>query len=134
MERVIRVYAALAFAVLLQTSAAVAQTEVSLGPPRPDSPKTVTFRFTRSADTQFSLDRIINSTVVLEQDGAKYVSSKIKIHDLEGICTIAEVPPGKYTLKIEYFKLSTTILIPERDIRAISFDVKIGSVFTICMR
>jgi hypothetical protein len=123
MDRTIRDGSLLTLAFLLSVTAAFAQKEVSIGAPRPGSPKTVTFRIVVE-DQSLRLDRLIESTMVLEKDGTKLVSTPIKEEESQGVCTIREVPPGEYKLIWKILHLSAKMKIRERATSEVSFEFR----------
>lgn len=125
MKGIARHSALLVLMVLLQLPTAVSQREVSIGPARPDSPKTLTFKFVREEDSIFNLERLNSSEIILEKDGVRLVSSPITIQDSEGSCTIPNVAPGFYRLSLPILRMTTgiTITVPPRPVTAVKIIV-----------
>jgi hypothetical protein len=102
MRDTIRTRLLTALIVLFSPSIVPAQREVWVGPARPESPKTVTFKVIRFENPQVDQEKLANfpfqklsgAKMVLELEGIRFVSSPIKIQDSQGSCTIADVPPG----------------------------------------
>jgi hypothetical protein len=104
----------------------IVQKEIPIGPSRASSPKTVTFRFIRTADSTFNLDRLNGEKIVLERDGIEYVSTPIKTRGSEGVCTIAGVPPGECKLRLAFFRTTATVAIPAQPGNTVTLDFKIS--------
>jgi|WetSurMetagenome_2_1015567.scaffolds.fasta_scaffold382803_1 hypothetical protein len=99
-------------AVLLQTTFAIAQKEVWIGPAKEDSPKTVTVRILPNANSRSMIDKLADSTAVLQRRAKEYVSTPIKFKVSEGACSIEQVVPGKYSLELPALDFDTSIQIP----------------------
>ena len=127
-------FAALVFAALLAPSAHP-QREVSVGPQRPEAPKTVVFYFSAAPESRFSLERLDGQKIkLLTSDDHSYQSTGIVVEDGHGTCKLENVPPGEYKLQMEVFKLTTTIRVPATSPQAVSFDMRIGSSISITQR
>lgn len=139
MKRIVSHCVLFVFAALFHLAAAFSQTEVSFGPARPDSPKTVSFKLVRMEEVAtdegvpvtFDLERLTNSTIVLERDGAEFISSPIKIQDSAGSCIMRNIAPGRYRLKLSMPRLSNSIRIPSRPVNGIKIVIKLGGSVTV---
>jgi hypothetical protein len=114
-------------AILLQTTLAMAQKEVSIGPAREDSPKTVEVRLLPSANSQSMIDKLANSTAVLQRRAKEYVSTRIKFNASEGACSIEQVVPGKYRLELSALGFNTSIQIPRTSKNDVTLVVRLRS-------
>ena len=130
--------------ILLSMSIAIptafSQTEVAIGPARPESPKKVVFELVQwedpvalavaAADGQkiasIPLEKFAGFEIVLEQNDQKFVSSPIAVQGPQGSCSIANVPPGKYTLILSWLKLRDTFLIPKLPVNSLTVEIRLG--------
>ncbi len=108
-----------------------AQKEVSIGTPRPESPKTVILRLIREPGASFSFNKLLDYQVVLERDSRQYLSTPLKAADADLSCSFSDVPPGSYRLKMDIFRLNTSVRIASKPVSKISLEMHIGSVITI---
>jgi hypothetical protein len=107
-----------------------AQKEVSIGTPRPESPKTVTFRFVKLTGS-WKIERLSGFQVVLQNAEQRYLSSPIKVQDGRGICKISDVSPGKYKLEMQILRMTVAFTIPALPVREIGYEVTFGDGITI---
>jgi hypothetical protein len=107
------------------------QREISIGAPRPESPKTIIFKLFREESASLSFDKLLGYQAVLEREGTRYLSSPLKGTDSDLNCMFSDVPPGTYKLKMDIFRLSTSLTISAKPVRTISFDIRIGQAITI---
>jgi hypothetical protein len=121
----------LLLAILLYTPPAFStQKEVSIGTPRPESPKTVTFRFIKLTGS-WKIERLAGFQVALDNSARRYLSSPVKVQDGQGICKICDVPPGKYKLQMEILRMTVAFNVPARPVREISYEVTFDDGITI---
>ena len=57
----------------------LAQREVSIGPARPNAPKTLAFKLIQGGDATFNLEKMSDSNIILEHNEARFVSSPIRV-------------------------------------------------------
>jgi hypothetical protein len=121
----------LLLAILLYTPPTLwAQKEVSIGTPRPESPKTVTFRFIK-LEGSWNIERLAGFQVVLDNGEKRYLSSPVKVQDGQGICKISDVPPGKYKLQMEILRMTAAFNVPAQPVREIWYEVRFDTGITI---
>jgi hypothetical protein len=105
----------------------MAQKEVSIGPARADSPKTVTVRLLPGPNSQSTMDKLADSTAVLQRRMKEYVSTPIKFNESEGACTIEQVVPGKYRLDLRALGFNTSIQIPRTSKNEVTLVIRLRS-------
>jgi hypothetical protein len=106
---------------------------ISVVTPGTESLKNVTFMFANQADATYRVDmeRLAGFTTVLEHEDKRYVSSPIEVKKNRGSCTIRDVPPGDYELRIEILRLAIQMTVPVLPAREIRYEVEIGGFIVI---